>query len=58
MRDNLPMILVIGLAVFAMVFIAWIRHRHDAPVSDAELAAKIIESEGLPEPALKSPTVH
>ncbi len=63
MRDNLPMILVCGLFCFACWFIDLIRHRHDALVSDAELAAKIIESEeliseGLPESSLKSPTVH
>jgi hypothetical protein len=46
-----------------MVFIDWIRHRHDALVSEADLAAKIIEREdlsGLQESSiiLPEPTVH
>lgn len=63
MKQNLPMILICGLFCFACWFIDLVRHRHDARVTDADLAAKIIEREdlsGLPESsvALKSPTVH
>jgi hypothetical protein len=59
------MILVCGLFCFACWFIDLIRHRHDALVSDADLATKILESEelvseGLPESSIvvPEPTIH
>ncbi len=60
MKQNLPMIFICGLFCFACWFIDLIRHRHDGLVPDADLAAKIIESEdlsGLPESS-PEPTVH
>jgi hypothetical protein len=60
-EESLSNVLIIGLILFAFVWIDYLRNRHKSAPSDADLAAKIIETEelsGLPESALKSPTVH